>query len=93
MCAKAFAEAMEAVPFTLAENCGLKPLEIIGELREQHEKGEGRMGIDVRKGKVGDMEKARVLQPALVSLRAVALATECVRMVLKIDGIVQTARD
>jgi T-complex protein 1 subunit delta len=88
---KAFGEALETIPFTLAENAGLQPIEIVTELRKRHAAGEGSAGINVRESCISDMAAENVLQPLLVSTSAIGLATECVRMILKIDDIVQVA--
>jgi len=88
-CCKAFAEALEAIPHTLAENAGMNPINIVTELRKQHENGLAGAGINVRQGCISDMFGENVLQPLLVSTSAIRLATECVRMILKIDDVVQ----
>jgi len=88
VCVKAFAEALEVIPYTLAENAGLNPIEIVTELRNKHaELGNPNFGINVRKGTISDMLEESVVQPLLVSTSALSLATECVRMILKIDDI------
>lgn len=48
-CFKAFAEALEIIPYTLAENAGLSPISIVTELRNRHVNGEIYAGINVRK--------------------------------------------
>lgn len=90
MCVKAFAEALEIIPYTLAENAGLDPIKFVTELRNAHNKGEINAGINVKKNKVTNMLDIDVVQPALVSISAFNLATETVRMILKIDDIVLT---
>ncbi|WIA22924.1 hypothetical protein OEZ85_001296 [Tetradesmus obliquus] len=88
-CVRAFAEALEVVPYTLAENAGLNPIQIVTELRNLHADGNGAYyGINVKKGSVTDMREEKVVQPLLVTSSALTLATECVRMILKIDDIV-----
>ncbi|KAH7291545.1 hypothetical protein KP509_29G021200 [Ceratopteris richardii] len=87
-CVKAFAEALEVIPYTLAENAGLNPVLIVTELRNHHANGQANAGINVRKGQITNMLEENVVQPLLVSTSAVSLATECVRMILKIDDIV-----
>ncbi|KAJ7516326.1 hypothetical protein O6H91_22G053800 [Diphasiastrum complanatum] len=87
-CVRAFAEALEVIPFTLAENAGLNPIVIVTELRNHHANGEVNTGINVRKGQITNILEENVVQPLLVSTSAVSLATECVRMILKIDDIV-----
>ena len=87
-CFKAFAEALEVIPYTLAENAGLKPVEIVTELRNKHKNGEKYAGINVKKGIISNMFDQKVIQPSLVTISALKLATEVVRMILKIDDIV-----
>lgn len=87
-CIKAFAEALEVIPFTLAENAGLHPIKIVTDLRARHAKGDVASGLNLRNGTISDMYDLKVLQPLLVSTSAISLATECVRMILKIDDIV-----
>lgn len=87
---RAFAEAMEVIPYTLAENAGLNPIQIVTELRHVHSQGSKHHGINVKKGTVTNMLEENVVQPLLVTSSAITLATECVRMILKIDDIVPT---
>ena len=87
-CYKAFADALEVIPYTLAENAGLKPVEIVTELRNKHRNGEKSAGINVKKGIISNMFDEKVIQPSLVTISALKLATEVVRMILKIDDIV-----
>jgi len=87
VCVKAFAEALEVIPYTLAENAGLNPIQIVTELRNLHQQGNPNHGINVRKGTITNILEENVLQPLLVSTSALSLATECVRMILKIDDI------
>ena len=87
-CIKAFADALEVIPYTLAENAGLNPINIVTELRNKHLNGEVNSGINVKKGIISDMMEEKVIQPSLVTLSALKLATEVVRMILKIDDIV-----
>jgi len=87
-CVSAYADAFEVVPYTLAENAGLNPIQIVTELRNRHAKGEKNTGINVRKGTVTNILEENVVQPLLVSQSMVRLATETVAMILKIDDIV-----
>ncbi|KAH6925142.1 hypothetical protein HPB50_001364 [Hyalomma asiaticum] len=91
-CVRAFAEAFEIVPYTLAENAGLHPIATVTELRNRHAQGERDSGINVRKGSVTNILEENVVQPLLVSVSAITLASETVRSILKIDDIVQTVR-
>ncbi|CAN8074804.1 unnamed protein product [Agarophyton chilense] len=87
-CIEAYAEALNVVPFTLAENAGLQPVEIVTELRRRHAAGESGAGINVSKGAVTNIKDEDVVMPLLVFSSALSLATECVRQLLKIDDIV-----
>nr|WCZ58586.1 T-complex protein 1 subunit delta [Andalucia godoyi] len=87
-CVRAFAEALEVIPYTLAENAGMYPVEVVAELRQKHAEGGKNVGINVRRGGVSSMLDENVVQPLLVTLSAIRLATETVRMILKIDDIV-----
>ncbi|KAH8859368.1 T-complex protein 1 subunit delta [Schistosoma japonicum] len=87
-CLRAFADAFEVIPYTLAENAGLSPIQTVTELRALHAKGEKNAGINVRTGAVVDILAQNVIQPMLVSYSAVTLATETVRSILKIDDVV-----
>jgi len=89
VCCKVFGEALEVIPTTLAENAGLRPIQITTELRNMHAKGFVTYGISVKEGKICDMVEEDVLQPILVSISAITLATETVRMILKIDDIIE----
>mmetsp|Transcript_25533 Transcript_25533/g.37884 ORF Transcript_25533/g.37884 Transcript_25533/m.37884 type:complete len:528 (+) Transcript_25533:83-1666(+) len=87
-CIKAFAEALEAIPYTLAENAGMKPIDTVTELRKQHSEGMNGAGINVKRNIVSNMYDLNVLQPLLVSTSAINLATETVCMILKVDDLV-----
>jgi T-complex protein 1 subunit delta len=91
-CFKAFAEALEVIPYTLAENAGLNPIATVTELRNRHAQGEVNTGINVRKGCITNILDENVVQPLLVSTSAINLASETVVSIMKIDDIVNTIR-
>lgn len=88
-CFQAYADALEVIPTTLAENAGLNPIAIVTELRNRHALGERNAGINVRKGLISNILEEGVVQPLLVSTSAIELATETVCLILKIDDYVQ----
>lgn len=90
LCVKAFAQALEIIPYTLAENAGLNPVKFVTNLRNAHTKGDMNAGLNVKKNTISNMLDLNVVQPALVSISALNLATEAVRMILKIDEVVLT---
>ena len=85
---RAFAEALEVVPRTLAENTGLDPVDALVEIRSAHEEGNVNHGLDVEKGKVVDMRKAGVIEPKGIKEQALQSASEAAEMILRIDDVV-----
>ena len=88
LCFQGFADALEVIPTTLAENAGLNAIKVVTELRNRHERGEVTAGVNVRKGVVTDILEENVVQPLLVSTSALELAAETVKMILKVDDLV-----
>jgi len=89
-CVRAYSEALEIIPYTLAENAGLHPIAIVTELRNRHAAGDVHAGINVKKSSISNMHDENVIQPMLVTKSALKLSTELVRMILKIDDLVIT---
>ena len=87
-----FAEALESIAVTLAENAGLDPVDIISQLRAQHEKGELWSGINVPEGKVENMANSYVYEPLAVKKQIIKSASEAASMILKIDDVIATAK-
>jgi thermosome len=90
---EAFADAIEIVPRTLAENAGLEPIDIIVELRAAHEKKDGEnMGVNVFTGKIEDMYGNGVVEPSIVKEQAVKSAAEAASMILRIDDVIAATK-
>jgi len=90
---EAFADSIEVVPRTLAENAGLDPIDIMVDLRSSHEKKGGLwMGVDVFRGGAKDMLKSGVLEPVKVKEQAIKSATEAASMILRIDDVIAAAK-
>ncbi|MDK2891916.1 MAG: archaeal chaperonin [Methanohalophilus sp.] len=83
-----FAEALETIPETLAENSGLDPIDKLVELRSQHEEGNKNAGLNVYTGKVVDMWDADVIEPLRIKVQAIESATEAAVMIMRIDDVV-----
>ena len=88
MAIEAFADAIEVVPRTLAENAGLDPIDMMIKVRAEHKKGMKYAGIDVETGDVADMMKKNVIEPLRVSTQEVKSAAEAAIMILRIDDII-----
>ncbi|KAK9468084.1 chaperonin Cpn60/TCP-1 family [Lipomyces arxii] len=87
ICWQEFANALEVVPTTLAENAGLNSISVVTDLRSRHERGERNAGVSVRRGATKNIVDENVLQPLLVSTSAIQLAAETVKSLLRIDDI------
>jgi len=90
---EAFADALEEIPRTLAENAGLDQIDIMVALRAAHEKKTGlAAGVDVYSGKVKDMSKLGVLEPTRVKEQAIRSAAEAASMILRVDDVIAAAK-
>jgi thermosome len=87
-----FADALEVIPTTLAENAGLDPIDILVELRSRHEKGEKWAGVDVLGGKVRNMTKLNVYEPLAVKEQIIKSASESASMILRIDDVIASGK-
>ena len=89
----AFANAVESIPRTLAENAGLDSIDILGELRAKHEKADGKyFGLDTYKGKVVDMNKEGVVEPLRSKTQAIKSASDAAIMILRIDDVMAASK-
>jgi thermosome len=84
----AFADAMEIIPRTLAENAGIDPIDILTELKAAHDKKQKWAGVDVFRGKVMDAWTAGVLEPLKIKTQAISSASEVAQMILRIDDVI-----
>ena len=88
-----FAEALELIPRTLAENAGLDPIDKLVELKAAHEKGKKNAGLDVYTGKIVDMWEMGVIEPLRTKKQAITSAIEAAIMILRIDDVIAAARE
>ncbi len=89
----AFADAIEIIPRTLAENAGLDPIDILVQLRSAHEKPKGEnVGLDVFSGKVTNTLKLGIVEPLRVKIQAIKSATEAAEMILRIDDVIAAGK-
>ncbi len=86
---EAFAQAMEVIPRTLAENAGLDAIDMLIKLRSAHESKKKRSaGLDVHTGDIEDMRKKKVIEPIRVKRQAISSATDVATMILRIDDVI-----
>ena len=84
----AFADALEAIPRTLAENAGLDQIDILVDLKARHEGDGTHIGLDVASGELNDMMKAGVIEPLRVKRQVIKSAAETTGMILRIDDVI-----
>ena len=85
---ESYAEALEVIPTTLAENAGLDPIDILIDLRKAHKSGQASAGVNVISGKVSDMKREKIIEPIRVGKQAIHSATDAAVMILKIDDVI-----
>ena len=90
---EAFADAVEIIPKTLAENAGLQSIDIIVELRAAHEKTNGKYkGVNVFKGGLMDSIEEGVIEPTVVKIQAIKSAAESAAMIMRIDDVISASK-
>ncbi|MGO9646298.1 MAG: TCP-1/cpn60 chaperonin family protein, partial [Candidatus Bathyarchaeia archaeon] len=86
---EAYAEALEAIPLTIAENSGLDPLDIMVELRSKYANPQNTwFGVKVTTGKIADMLADNIIEPLRVKQQVIKSATEAANMLLRIDDVI-----
>ncbi|MEA3281550.1 MAG: thermosome subunit alpha, partial [Euryarchaeota archaeon] len=84
----AFANALEIIPRTLAENAGLDPIDKLVEMTSQHKDGNVHAGLNVFTGDIVDMWEAGIVEPLRVKTQAISSAAEAAVMILRIDDVI-----
>ena len=88
---KKYAEALETIPLTIAENAGMDPIDTMANLRAKQNQGRKWTGIDARNTKIADMLSIDVVEPIAVKEQIVKSATEAACMILRIDDVIATS--
>ena len=89
MAVEAFANALEVIPLTLAENAGMDTIDALIELRRQHKAGDVHVGVNVLEGRISRMDDVAV-EPLRVDRQVILSATEASVMLLRIDDVVSS---
>ncbi len=88
-----YANALEIIPKTLAENAGFNPVDVLVELRSKHESKDGVVyGLNIETGKSDNMMNLGVVEPLVVLSQAIQTASEVVSMMLKIDDVIAASK-
>jgi len=85
---KKYAEALETIPLTIAENAGMDPIDTMANLRAKQNQGQKWTGIDAKNMKIADMMGINVVEPIIVKEQIIKSATEAACMVLRIDDVI-----
>ena len=85
---KKYAEALETIPLTIAENAGMDPIDTMVNLRAKQSQGKKWTGIDARNTKISDMLALDVVEPVSVKEQIIKSATETANMILRIDDVI-----
>lgn len=85
---RAFADALETIPLSLAENSGMNPIQTMTEVRaKQLKENNPALGIDCLHKGTNDMKQQHVIETLIGKKQQLSLATQVVKMILKIDDI------
>ena len=85
---KQYAESLESIPLTIAENAGMDPIDSLITLRAKQNSGEKTTGINAREGKIGDAYSLDIVEPLVVKEQIIKSATEAACMILRIDDVI-----
>jgi len=89
---RAFADALEDVPMALAENSGLSPISTLSDVKaRQLKESNPFLGIDCMCSGTNDMREQKVFETLIGKQQQLLLATQLVKMILKIDDIISPA--
>ena len=86
---------MEIIPWTLAENAGIDPIDSIIKLKNAHDKSNANgkyFGLDLDSGEAIDMLAQNVVEPLRVKVQAINSAEEVANMILRIDDVIAARR-
>jgi len=86
-----FANALEFIPTTLAENAGMDPIDVLTELKAMHDSGNMNAGLNLFENKVGNVLEARIIEPYKVKSQAIDSASEVAIMILRIDDVIASS--
>ncbi|MGC2598657.1 MAG: thermosome subunit beta [Nitrososphaeraceae archaeon] len=92
LAAEKYAESLEIIPLTLAQNAGMDPIDAMTDLRAKQSKGSKWTGIDVRSAKIADISKLEILEPLSVKEQIIKSATEAACMILRIDDVIASSK-
>ena len=89
---RAFADALEIIPSSLAETSGMDPIDTLAELRRLHEEKQVLAGVDVNQRRISDMWANNVIEPLVVKEQVIKSASEAASMIIRIDDVIASGK-
>ena len=86
-----FANALEFIPTTLAENAGIDPIDTLTELKSRHDAGERNAGLNLFTNKIENVLEARIIEPLKIKSQAINSSTDVAVMILRIDDVIASS--
>jgi archaeal chaperonin len=86
-----FANSLEFIPSTLAENAGMDPIDVLTELKSRHDSGDKNAGLNLFENKIENVLEARILEPYKIKSQAINSASEVATMILRIDDVIASS--
>jgi len=87
-----YAEALEVIPLTIAENAGMDPIDTMANLRARQSNGRKWAGINAKEGRIDDMLSLNIVEPVAVKEQISKSATEAACMILRIDDVIAASK-
>ena len=88
-----FANALEFIPITLAENAGMDPIDTLTELKSRHDSGEKNAGLNLFENKIVNVLESKIIEPSRIKSQAINSATDVATMILRIDDVIASRQD
>ncbi len=86
-----FANALEFVPVTLAENAGMDPIDVLTELKSKHDAGDKNAGLNLFNNRIENVLNAKIIEPYKIKTQAINSASEVANMILRIDDVIASS--
>ena len=83
-----YANALEFIPVTLAENAGMDPIDVLTELKSKHDSGEINFGLNLFTNRIENVLGSKIIEPAKIKVQAINSATDVATMILRIDDVI-----
>lgn len=91
---RAFSQALDVIPMSLAENSGYNPIEELTKVKAAQVSNKSpHLGIDCLGNNNNDMKEMFVIETFIGKKQQLLLATQLTRMILKINNVIVSGKD